>query len=735
MCAGFFLSLVAANSVAAAESFTQTDVFVSGTGGYHTCRIPAMVVSTNGTVLAFCEGRKNSASDTGDIDLLLKRSPDGGQTWSAQQVVWSDGNNTCGNPAPVVDRDTGTIWLLMTWNSGSEGERAINNGTSKDTRRVFVTSSHDDGLTWSKPREITGDVKKPDWRWYATGPVNGIQLTRGKYRGRLVIPANHTEVGEDGNLVSHSQIIYSDDHGKTWHLGGVAGRFTNESTVTECADGSLLLNMRSYRGKHRRAIARSRDGGATWSEVTSDETLIEPVCQGSILRDTWPDASQKSRILFSNPASLKRERMTVRVSYDEGATWPVSKLVHGDPSAYSCLAVLPNNQIGCLYECGKKSAYEKIALARMSMDWLEAGPSARLRSGATQANSTAPERSLVETVPASLVAQISQPARPTEFNWKQLPPIPDPLGLAGPFAGSSDGALIVAGGANFPHGMPWEGGEKVWYDSVFVLTEPEGKWRTGFKLPHPLGYGVSVTTPAGVLCAGGGDAKGNSRGVFLAEWADGTVKFKSLPLLPKAMANGCGALVGTTVYIAGGIETPDATEAMKTFWALDLSAPELDWRPLAPWPGPARMLAVAGAYDGKFYLFSGAELHADADGKPARTYLKDAYSFVPGEGWTRLADLPRPAVAAPSPAIQWKEQLLVVSGDDGKLVNFEPKAKHPGFPKDVLAYDPASDQWNRVEESPLSRATAPTGRMAGASGHRQRRSPPRRAHARSVESR
>lgn len=357
--------------LSAATVPTFTDMFVSGTDGYHTYRIPAIIVTTNETVLAFCEGRKNSRSDTGKIDLLLKRSTDSGKTWSAQQIVRSDGENVCGNPAPVLDETTGIIWLLMTWNLGADGEREINNGTSKDSRRVFVTRSPDDGVTWAKPREITSSIKRAEWRWYATGPVNGIQLTRGDHKGRLVIPCNHTELDNTGKSVSRSHVIYSDDHGATWRLGGSEDELTNESTIVERADGSLLQNMRSYHKKNRRAFATSRDAGATWSHVKFDEALIEPVCQGSILRYSWPETGGRSRILFSNPAGKERENLTVRLSYDEGATWAVSKVLHPSPSAYSCLAVLPDKTVACLFECGKKSPYEKISLARIPLDWLE----------------------------------------------------------------------------------------------------------------------------------------------------------------------------------------------------------------------------------------------------------------------------------------------------------------------------------------------------------------------------
>ena len=343
------------------DDLRQTDVFVAGQDGYHTYRIPALVLTTKNTLLAFCEGRKNNRRDHGDLDLVLKRSSDGGRSWSRQQVVYEEGGSaevTIGNPAPVVDQDTGVIWLPF----------------CRDNDKVLITHSSDDGRNWTQPIDITGDVKEPDWTWYATGPVSGIQLRRPPYRGRLVIPCDHRMGGAENpwNQAGRSHAIYSDDHGKSWQLGKPTGFAMNECTVVERSDGTLLLNMRSYRGRNRRAVATSGDGGSTWSASRDDPKLIEPVCQGSMIRYTWPE-SGKSRILFSNPDSKTRDHMTVRLSYDEGESWPVSRLLHEGRSAYSGLCALPDHSIGNLYERGSQSPYEKITFARFTLEWLTHG--------------------------------------------------------------------------------------------------------------------------------------------------------------------------------------------------------------------------------------------------------------------------------------------------------------------------------------------------------------------------
>lgn len=361
------LLLQTAAALEAAEpDFWSTEVFTSGTHGYHTFRIPSLLVAPDGTLLAFCEGRKSGRGDSGDIDLVLRRSKDGGKTWSDLKVVWDDGQNTCGNPCPVVDRQTGRIILPMTWNNGQDTEREIMEGRSLDTRRVFLSISDDCGETWSAPREITSMAKKPHWRWYATGPGVGIQLERGSRRGRLVIPCNHSDHSDDQHPY-RSHVIFSDDGGHTWQIGGVAEPRTNESQAVELVNGRLLLNMRSYHGRYRRAVAISEAWGASWGPVRLHPDLIEPVCQASLLRFTAADRDDRNRLLFANPASTRRERMTVRISYDEGLTWPISRVIYEGASAYSCLARLPGDRIGLLYE---RDDYQRIVFASFTLEWL-----------------------------------------------------------------------------------------------------------------------------------------------------------------------------------------------------------------------------------------------------------------------------------------------------------------------------------------------------------------------------
>ncbi|MCK0191035.1 sialidase family protein [Arenibacter sp. F20364] len=332
-------------------------IFEGGQENYNCFRIPAVVKTNSNTLLAFAEGRKNGCSDTGNIDLVMKRSTDGGKTWGKLEVLWQDEGNTCGNPSPVVDRTTGAIFLLSTWNLGSDHEPDIIAQKSKDTRRVFLMKSSNDGKSWSRPKEITSDVKLPNWTWYATGPGSGIQILGGKYKDRLVIACDHIEAV---SKKYYSHTIYSDDHGASWELGGVSPRDqVNECEVVELSDHSLMLNMRNYdRNMDSRQLAYSSDGGESWKDMRHHETLVEPICQASTLRFGVEDRVYS---LFANPADDKnRVNMTLRLSKDDGKSWPIEKQIFPGPSAYSDLTPIDGENIGILYEGGRESAYEGI---------------------------------------------------------------------------------------------------------------------------------------------------------------------------------------------------------------------------------------------------------------------------------------------------------------------------------------------------------------------------------------
>lgn len=293
----------------------------------------------------------------------------------------------------------------------------------------------------------------------------------------------------------------------------------------------------------------------------------------------------------------------------------------------------------------------------------------------------------------------------TPLQWSELPSLPDPKGFAGAYVGVSGDALIVAGGANFPKGSPWDGDPKVWYDRIYVLAQPDGAWQlAGQRLPRPMGYGVSVTYRDSVVCVGGDDGRRQHADAFMLRWTGGSIETTELPPLPRPVANACGAIVGHTLYVAGGTPQTGAASALNMVWALDLdvSPDERAWREIGPWPGPARMLAAAGAHDGAFYLFAGTDLYAGEGGVPARKFLADAYRFKPGEGWKRLADLPRPSVAPPTPAPTVAGRLLVIGGDTGEFFtrNSQLRDKHPGFPSSILAYDVATDTWSAAGDFP-----------------------------------
>ncbi|MER7277077.1 sialidase family protein [Dactylosporangium sp. NPDC000244] len=352
----------------------------ANTEGYSAFRIPAVVKARSGAILAFAEGRKGGLSDAGDIDLVLKRSTDGGCTWGPLQVVYDSGANTSGNPAPVVTA-SGRVVLLSTYNAGTATEAAIMRGevTAEQSRRVFVQHSDDDGATWSAPAELTATAKRPDWRWYATGPGHAVRLTKGAHKDRLVVPANHSAAPPAGSTDAGTEAKYygahdliSDDNGATWRIGFVDGTYdgvvnANESSAAELPDGRLYFNARDQNGTApgNRLDAVSLDGGQSLSPAfyRPQGTITGPVVQGSVLQVTGRNAA----LVYSGPADpAARAVMTLRVSRDGGATFTPALALSGLPAAYSDLVQLDDATLGVLYETGDLGANETIALRRVA---------------------------------------------------------------------------------------------------------------------------------------------------------------------------------------------------------------------------------------------------------------------------------------------------------------------------------------------------------------------------------
>ena len=342
----------------------QVEVFANGADGVCQYRIPALVVSNKGTLIAACDARVDRPGDLpNNIDIVVKRSTDNGRTWGElQRVAVFPEEEGGGDPSLLVDRVTGTLWLFYDY--------GVPHPTLPHKRDVMchVINSDDDGATWSKPLDLTAQLKRDDWYFTATAPGIGLQLRS----GRLIEPMYSARRNEP----QHCHALYSDDHGKTWTLGQGVGGPVVEPQIVELDDGTLMMNMRQPRPQNCRAVALSADGGQTWSEAKDDVTLIEPACQASFIRLTAAsDGAARSRLLFANPAHRSRRmNMTVRVSYDEGKTWPVAKVIHAGASMYSSMAVLPDQSIGLLFE--KDNG---LTFARFTLDWLTQGQD-RLRA-------------------------------------------------------------------------------------------------------------------------------------------------------------------------------------------------------------------------------------------------------------------------------------------------------------------------------------------------------------------
>jgi sialidase-1 len=358
-----------------------TEVFIASQDGYQSIRIPSIVVTKQGVVLAFAEGRA-ADSDQAANDIILKRSRDDGRTWLPLQLIADDGANSLNNPTAVVEQASGRVVLMYQRIPAhmKERDKSVAPGyEGTNVYRNFITWSDDEGATWAKSCDITRSTKRPTRATtIASGPGIGIQLTRGPHQGRLIIPFNEGPYHQWNNFA-----VFSDDRGRRWKWGqDVPGAFVsdaklgqrsqiNEVQMVELSDGSVRLNSRQFAGAKVRKTSVSQDGGETWSPVEDVPALRDPSCNGSILRYSFDDATGRGRLLYSGPDSMKRNNGTIHRSVDDGATWPVKRVLRTGGFAYSVLTRLPDGAVGCLFEPGDA---ERIMFARFSLAWLEAKP-------------------------------------------------------------------------------------------------------------------------------------------------------------------------------------------------------------------------------------------------------------------------------------------------------------------------------------------------------------------------
>ncbi|MDR0265922.1 MAG: glycoside hydrolase [Sphingobacterium sp.] len=357
----------------------EVNVFVSGEAGYKSYRIPAIVKDKTGQLIAFAEGRVDHAGDFGNVDIVYKISQDNGKTWGPLHVAVDNDNLQVGNPAPVVDLLDPAYpkgRLLLFYNTGNNHEGEVRKGNGM--RECWSISSADGGKTWSNPQNITLETHRPnqpsvnaqynfkeDWRTYANTPGHALQFDSGKYKGRIYIPANHSEGNPKSNgrdYFAHS--YYSDDHGKTFKIGAsVKFEGSNETMAAQISGTGLYMNSRNQQGNVKsRIVSYSNDGGVTWDTTYYDKNLPDPVNQGAVL--SW---QKKGRYVLAvcNAASTDgRDNLTVRLSKDRGKTWYFSQViakapegVKGDYAAYSDLVLLNKNKLGVLFE---KENYSKI---------------------------------------------------------------------------------------------------------------------------------------------------------------------------------------------------------------------------------------------------------------------------------------------------------------------------------------------------------------------------------------
>lgn len=675
-------------SSASSPEFATHVVWNTNELGVEGFRIPGIVVTSKGTVLAFAEARVDYGDQTPN-HLVVKRSTDGGIRWSNTVFIeksdgsyWREHQNEIDpfdkndkkevwtNVAPVVDQVNGRIFFFYALNEGEIQGKNLQRYT-----KVFYKYSDDDGLTWSDRTEVTGLFKADPFgrTFHMPGPGHGIQLKSGRL---LLLAWNRTALGnlDQNGVYTPTPLeerrygmnsLYSDDYGKTWKYGtsfGEAFRI-GEARIVELGNGDIYMNSRyTSEGRNNyRVTAVSHDGGITWTDLKTDKNFpLSNACDAGLAKLTHKGTDY---LIYSKNESLDgRKRLTVKISNDNGKTWPFSKTVDEGSASYSDLAVLPDNTILLLYETGKR---KPMLCVRTNMEWL-----------------------------------LEKPSDELVCENRTIPEIPVEKGLGGAFSGISNKVLIVAGGSYFDKPL-WENGKKIYSDSIFVCKkEKDGyKWIFAGKLPYPVAHGASVSTGRGLFCIGGKTDTQTYDQVWLLRWDENKQEIvieNHQPSLPSPCAYPAAAYMDNSLYVAGGL----SNSSQKNFWKLNIKQnKENRWEDLGDCPGDERygatLLEQSNGENDCLYLFGG---------KNGEKYLTDAYCYNPvkpvSARWERLKELPRPVFGAP--AVSYKaSSMFIFSGSDGHDRDRIDEVRNEyRFTPDIMCFNTITKEWRKVGELP-----------------------------------
>ncbi len=642
--------------------------------GVYAYRIPGLVTTPAGTLIGVYDVRHRTSLDLQeDIDVGISRSTDGGRTWEPMRIIMDKGcwgglpeaQNGIGDPSILVDEQTGEILVMAVWVHGIGNDRAwtgVGAGmTPEETAQLLLVSSRDDGRTWSEPRNITAQVKDPSWGLTLQGPGRGIRMQD----GTLVFPIQYI----DSLRIPNAGIIYSQDHGRTWHFGSRAKSNTTESQVAEVESGVLMLNMRDNR-KTGRAVFTTRDLGHTWREHPSSGALREPVCMASLLQvDRSENVLGRDILLFSNPDTTKgRNHLTIRASLDGGYTWqPENRLLLDEEEGwgYSCLTMIDGETIGILYE----------------------GSTAQLLFQAVKLRDVV--KGAGEPVPWSALPEID----PSAAGYS--------IGVSAMYAGCAGKELLAAGGANFPATPVAEGGKKAFYDGIWRFREH--RWERCGELPAPSAYGVSIALDDRLMLIGGANEKGAHNRVAALRPKGAKIIIEEMAPLPAKIEQAAGALLAGKVYLAGGLADGNASDLL---WSLDLQSADKGWVHCATLPEPMvqPVMVAAGHF---LYLWGGFD-------PAAKRVSANGYRYDPRRRtWQQLPPIPDGGTLTGGCVVTLEDGRILCLGGVDKTVFEKALSMKPEEQKSYLLqppaafrfrstmwlFDPAAGSWQPIARS------------------------------------